>query len=105
MGCVHRVRTPRAPRVGRGNPPPVPVPVAEHRHALSHGPRHTALTRAFTGRLARALTSELELEAIAPFPYQAMLVRPLASAFWAGQSASLVRPDRDPVELLEELVA
>jgi nitronate monooxygenase len=76
----------------------------EHRHALSHGDRHTRLTSAFTGRLARALAPELAIDEIAPFPYQAWLTRPLARARWAGQSARLVRPDRDAAELLEELV-
>jgi nitronate monooxygenase len=77
----------------------------EHRHALSHGDRHTRLTSAFTGRLARALAAELAVGEIAPFPYQAWLMRPLAGAHWAGQSARLVRPDRDAVELLEQLAA
>ena len=75
----------------------------EHRHALSHGDRHTRLTSAFTGRLARALAAELAVGEVAPFPYQAWLMRPLISAHWAGQSARLVQPDRDAVELLEHL--
>jgi nitronate monooxygenase len=77
----------------------------EHRHALSHGARHTRLTKVFTGRLARALSQDVELGDIAPFPYQAMLMRPLLAAHWGGQSAPLVQPDRDAVELLHELVA
>ena len=77
----------------------------EHRRALAHGDRHTRLTSAFTGRLARALATELAIDEIAPFPYQAWLMRPLLRAHWAGQSARLVRPDRDAVELLEELAA
>ena len=76
----------------------------EHRHALAHGDRHTRLTTAFTGRLARALASDLQLGDSAPFPYQAMLTRPLVSAYWAGQSAALVQPDQDAVELLRRLV-
>jgi nitronate monooxygenase len=75
----------------------------EHRHALSHGPRRTRLTRVYSGRLARALEAEIEAP-IAPFPYQAWLMRPIASAFWAGQSAPLVRPDRTAAEVLAELV-
>ncbi|MDA0162296.1 nitronate monooxygenase [Solirubrobacter ginsenosidimutans] len=76
-----------------------------HREALSHGPRDTRLTKAFTGRLARALASDFRLADSAPFPYQAMLTRPLVSAHWAGQSAPLVQPDQDAVELLLRLVA
>jgi nitronate monooxygenase len=76
-----------------------------HRYALAHGDRHTRLTKVFTGRLARALATDIEVERIAPFPYQAMLLRPIASAYWAGQSAPMVHPDRDAVELLEQLVA
>jgi nitronate monooxygenase len=75
-----------------------------HRDALSHGTRHTRLTPAFTGRLARALATDFQLDDVAPFPYQAMLTRPLLSAYWAGQSARLVQPDRDAVELLRSLV-
>ena len=83
----------------------------EHRRALAHGPRRTRLTRAITGRLARALATRVTTEEpVAPFPYQAMLMYPLTSsgdpdfrAFWAGQGAPLVRPDRDAVELLREL--
>jgi nitronate monooxygenase len=77
----------------------------EHRHALSHGARHTRLTTVFTGRLARALSQDVELDDIAPFPYQAMLMRPLLTAHWGGQSAPLVRPERDAVELLEALMS
>jgi nitronate monooxygenase len=76
----------------------------QHRHALTHGERHTRLTSAYTGRLARALAAELEVDEIAPFPYQAWLMRPLVTAYWAGQSAGLVKPDRKAVELLEQLV-
>jgi nitronate monooxygenase len=76
----------------------------QYRHALTHGERNTRLTRAYTGRLARALATELELDEIAPFPYQAWLMRPLVTAHWAGQSAPLVQPDRSAVELLEQLV-
>jgi nitronate monooxygenase len=83
----------------------------EHRAALAEGPRRTRLTRAITGRLARGLETRLTtLDAVAPFPYQAVLSFPLTSsgdpdfrAFWAGQGAPLVRADRDAVELLLEL--
>jgi nitronate monooxygenase len=78
---------------------------AEHRRALAYGDRHTRLTSAITGRLARALAIDLEVEAVAPFPYQAWLMRPLITAHWAGQSARLVQPDRDAVELLHQLMA
>ena len=86
-----------------------------HRYALAHGPRRTRLTRAITGRLARGLDARImTFDPVAPFPYQASLIRPLIEvayragredlvAFWSGQSAPLVRPDRDAVELLREL--
>lgn len=94
----------------------------QHRAALSAGPRRTELTRAATGRLARGLHAALMDEIatgdprIAPHPYQAALIGPVVRAavaqgrtdlaiHWAGQSAPLVRPDRDAVELLETLVA
>ncbi len=84
---------------------------AAHKQALADGPRRTRLTRAITGRLARALETRITLEEpVAPFPYQSMLTFPLTSsgdpafrAFWAGQAAPLVRGDRDAVELLREL--
>ena len=38
----------------------------EHRHALSHGARHTRLTSAFTGRLARGLATEIMYAIEAP---------------------------------------
>jgi nitronate monooxygenase len=88
----------------------------EHRHALSHGARRTALTRVFSGRLARGLAAEImAAEPVAPYPYQGALMRPITQAaraqgrwdlvgFWAGQSAPLVRPERDAVELLQALV-
>jgi len=80
-----------------------------HREAiLSGNARHTALTRGFTGRLARGIHNEL-LEslnrpetAILPYPLQRALMRNLALpaqhagntallALWAGQSANLAR--------------
>ncbi len=92
----------------------------EHRHALSHGPRTTQLTRVLTGRLARGLDAPLMRQIpagdprIAPYPYQAALIKPAIAAaraqgrtdllvHWSGQSAPLVRPDRDAVELLDTL--
>lgn len=88
---------------------------AEHRHALTHGPRLTRLTRSITGRLARGLdTAITTAEVAAPYPYQAALIGPILGAaqrqgredlfaFWAGQSAPLLAPDRDAAELLREL--
>ena len=94
----------------------------EHRHALGHGDRHTRLTRLFSGRLARGLATDIMYaiadsdERVGRFPYQGALMRPIVDAarrqgrddltvFWAGQSARLVEPDRDAVELLDRLVA
>lgn len=80
-----------------------------HREAiLSGSARHTALTRGFTGRLARGISNRL-LTAMnqpgadfLPYPLQRALMRNLALpaqkagrsdllALWAGQSASLAR--------------
>jgi nitronate monooxygenase len=86
-----------------------------HRHALAHGPRTTRLTRAITGRLARGLDTRItEYAPVAPFPYQAALIGPIMAAayeqgrddllaLWAGQSAPLVKPGRDAVELLQAM--
>jgi nitronate monooxygenase len=76
-----------------------------HREALRGGKaRHTALTKAFTGRLARGIRNRLmevlEGKPILPYPLQRSLVRSLAVPaeeagrvdflpLWAGQSASL----------------
>jgi nitronate monooxygenase len=80
-----------------------------HRAALLSGNAgHTALTRGFTGRLARGLNNELLQmlnktgTAILPYPLQRDLMRSLALpahkadrsdllALWAGQSANLAR--------------
>ena len=78
-----------------------------HRQALrGKEARHTALTRGFTGRLARGIHNRLleelnqEGTAILPYPLQRRLVRALAVPgeaagrsdllpLWAGQSANL----------------
>ncbi len=92
-----------------------------HKAALT-GPeaRRTALTRAFTGRLARGLRNRamVELEAAgeaAPYPARAWFMSPLnqaaraagraeAMALWAGQAASLARR-RPAAECLAALVS
>ena len=92
-----------------------------HREALLHGKAgRTALTRGFTGRLARGIDNELlqtmnEPGAeILPYPLQRSLMRSVALpaqkagradllALWAGQSASLVRCP-GVSELLQSLV-
>jgi nitronate monooxygenase len=78
-----------------------------HRHALREKKAgHTALTKGFTGRLARGIHNRLleelnrEGKAILPYPLQRRLVRSLATPaeaagrsdllpLWAGQSANL----------------
>lgn len=93
-----------------------------HRKAILGGQASTtALTRGFTGRLARGIKNQLldELNKkdteILPYPLQRALVRHLSipaekagrSEFlplWAGQSASLSRSD-DVNELLSNLVS
>lgn len=88
-----------------------------HRRQLAEGQRTTRLTRALSGRLARGMETAITTrDAVAPFPYQGALMRPIIAAayeqgrseligFWAGQSAPLVRADRDAVELLRSLSA
>jgi len=80
-----------------------------HREAIRNGRAgHTALTREFTGRLARSIHNEFldsmnqsDVE-ILPYPLQRSLMRHLAGptqqageaellALWAGQSANLAR--------------
>jgi nitronate monooxygenase len=92
-----------------------------HRRALLSGQaKHTALTRGFTGRLARGIRNRLldelnqkDIE-ILPYPLQRALVRHLAIPaekaarpeflpLWAGQSASLSR-DADVDAILDALV-
>jgi nitronate monooxygenase len=93
-----------------------------HKAALfSPAARRTQLTRAFTGRLARGIAGRLSDELapgdprIAPFPYQAHLVRPLRDAalaqgrtdvvaMWSGQAAPLLR-HRDAAALFDHLLA
>ena len=92
-----------------------------HRAALFGAEaRHTVLTRAFTGRLARGLANrfagEMQTHAaeLAPYPAQSWALAPLRAAalaqgrtdlvnFWAGQSAALVR-HRQAGELFAALV-
>ncbi|MFI2367363.1 NAD(P)H-dependent flavin oxidoreductase [Streptomyces sp. NPDC018833] len=95
---------------------------AIHRAAL-HGPeaRTTVLTRAFSGRLARAVPNRFTREALAyenelaPYPIQYTLTRPLRTAaaergladyvnLWAGQAAALTRPGGARA-YLDELIA
>lgn len=93
-----------------------------HREALLTGrANHTALTRGFTGRLARGIKNQLlntvnePGAAILPYPLQRHLVRHVTTAaekanrpdlipMWAGQSASLSRQTRAS-ELFSSLVA
>lgn len=87
---------------------------------FSHEARYTTLTGAFTGRLARGITSKIALETkglekdFAPYPYQSMFLSRLRVAamnqkradlftFWAGQSASLLT-HRTAGELFDGLV-
>jgi nitronate monooxygenase len=92
-----------------------------HREALLSGQAtQTALTRGFTGRLARGIKNRLldelnqEDVAVLPYPLQRMLVRSLSIPaeksgrsellpLWAGQSASLSRCG-DVRALLDQLV-
>ncbi len=92
-----------------------------HREAILSGKAgHTALTKGFTGRLARGIDNELLRTmnepgtAILPYPLQRSLMRNLALpaqkagrtdllALWAGQSANLARSPRAS-ELLQSLV-
>ncbi len=93
-----------------------------HRAAL-HGPEAatTVLTRAFSGRLARAIPNRFTRETaaheheVAPYPLQYTLTRPLRTAaaerglpdyvnLWSGQAAALTRP-RPAAEYVAALVA
>jgi nitronate monooxygenase len=92
----------------------------EHRALLfSRAARHTQLTRAFSGRLARGIPnrpmSELaESGAIEPYPYQGYLLKPIIDAarsqgrtdlysLWSSQAAPLLR-HHHAGELFEALV-
>jgi nitronate monooxygenase len=78
----------------------------EHRAELLEHSRHTRLTRAYSGRLARGIPNRLMEEltaagAIEPYPYQNFLLAPVLAAaralgrtdvvsLWAGQAAALL---------------
>jgi nitronate monooxygenase len=83
--------------------------------------RHTALTRNFTGRLARSIRSRFVAEtshpdfAVLPYPVQGWLLKPLVQAaiakgradvipLWAGQGAHLLRHTK-ATDLMAALVA
>jgi nitronate monooxygenase len=84
----------------------------EHRALLRQpGVRHTRLTRAFSGRLARGIPNELmdgleeQPSQVEPFPLQGHLLAPLRAAareqhrtdllnLWAGQSNGLIHHTR-----------
>jgi nitronate monooxygenase len=92
----------------------------EHRAAL-HSPdaRHTRLTRAYSGRLARGIPNRLMEElardgAIEPYPYQGHLLTPVLAAaraqgrtdivaLWSGQAAPVLE-HRRATELYAALV-
>ena len=93
-----------------------------HREALVGRPAgHTALTKGFTGRLARSICNRLMEDlngpgtSILPFPLQRALVRHLSTAaeaagrsdlspMWAGQSAPL-STSSDVSAFLHSLIA
>ncbi|WP_341839371.1 NAD(P)H-dependent flavin oxidoreductase [Chitinophaga caseinilytica] len=88
---------------------------------FSPAAQHTELTRVYTGRLARAVRTQLparfagmELE-LAPFPLQSQLMAPVRkaaldsgqleySAVWAGQNAGNLH-HRKATDLMEELTS
>jgi nitronate monooxygenase len=87
--------------------------------AARSGSDPTVLTRAFSGRLARALANRFSAEAtsapLLPYPYQNALTAELRQAaaragradllsLWAGQAVALARA-RPAGELVQELVA
>jgi nitronate monooxygenase len=91
----------------------------EHRELLRAGARHTRLTRAFSGRLARGIPNRLMEEltaagAIEPYPYQGYLLAPVLSAaraqgrtdvvaLWSGQATPVIE-HRAARDLLGALV-
>jgi len=92
----------------------------EHRAALrSPDARHTRLTRAYSGRLARGIPNRLMEEltrdgAIEPYPYQGHLLKPVLAAaraqgrtdvvaLWSGQAAPILK-HRRATELYTALV-
>ena len=95
---------------------------APHREAILRGhAEHTALTKGFTGRLARGIDNRLmalmndQNATPLPYPLQRALVKNLTALaeqsghpelmqLWAGQSASLSR-HADPQAFLETLIA
>jgi nitronate monooxygenase len=93
---------------------------ALHRNALLSGDVRTALTKGFTGRLARGIRNRLmdavnALDAtVLPYPLQRQLVRnlvvPAAKAeradllqLWSGQNASLLK-HRNVDALMRDLI-
>lgn len=92
-----------------------------HRAALLSGrATHTALTRAYSGRLARGIPNEFServaagIQPVAPFPVQSWLMGRLKKAaiiqgrgerisLWAGQSAGMIR-FRPAAEVMADLV-
>ncbi|HTE42250.1 MAG TPA: nitronate monooxygenase [Steroidobacteraceae bacterium] len=94
---------------------------ADHKAAIrSQLSRHTALTRAFSGRYARAIKNRFLLDmqaheaSLPAFPYQNFLTQPLRQAaaksgdsnyqsLWAGQNAPLVSHTK-ATELMDFLV-
>jgi nitronate monooxygenase len=92
----------------------------QHRAALrSQDARHTRLTRAYSGRLARGIPNRLMEEltrdgAIEPYPYQGHLLKPILAAaraqgrtdvvaLWSGQAAPVLE-HRWATELYAALV-
>lgn len=93
----------------------------EHRQALfSDAAKYTMLSRAFTGRLGRGLTTRLAKDVmgkenqILPFPLQTTFISPLRKAalnqqkhdmvlFWGGQISPLLKYTRAK-ELMESLI-
>ena len=80
--------------------------VPAHRHSITRGDAHTALTRAFTGRTARGIVNRFlqdHPEAPSAYPEIHHLTAPLRTAartrgdadgfhLWAGQSHALAQP-------------